>query len=330
MKQIRTQVHKRESNVTDTLVSTEETLPAVVSRIKIALACVRELRPETITEDDGKPCVYGVKDLEDKLALMAMLCALLRNKYTDFVLSLMHTKDLDRCTVEITFQIEQTERNTHHGPLLFLSSNAALCTQYNTRGGSRSAPSSPENKCKFGLAGGHKEETCYAKERSKEAAQTYTKECQEERKAGKKNRGGDRAAVASASASTTPTLPKAPTPPPKVTTSSCAATIKESTACASVCLASTHNTHADMHWIADLGATSHMSTQRCWFKTFKLHIVPIRIANDAIVYSNGIGSIVMEPLDESLDPMCLSHVLYVSALQNNLFAVLHLVTSHRF
>jgi hypothetical protein len=38
----------------------------------------------------------------------------------------------------------------------------------------------------------------------------------------------------------------------------------------------------------------------------------------------------MEPLNESLDPVCLSCVLYVPALQNNLFAVLHLVTSHHF
>jgi hypothetical protein len=33
----------------------EETLPAVASRVEIALACVRELRPETFTGDNGKP-----------------------------------------------------------------------------------------------------------------------------------------------------------------------------------------------------------------------------------------------------------------------------------
>jgi hypothetical protein len=73
-----------------------------------------------------------------------------------------------------------------------------------------------------------------------------------------------------------------------------------------------------------------MSTQRQWFKTFEPHVVPTCVANNAIVYSEGIGSIVMEPLDESLNPVCLSRVLYVPTLQNNLFAVLHLVTSHRF
>jgi hypothetical protein len=308
----------------------EETLPAVVSRVEIALARVRELRPKTITGNDSKPCIYGVKDLEDKLALMAMLCTLPRDEYTDFVLSLMCTKDLDHHAVEAAFQIEQTECNTHHGPLLSPSGDAALHAQYNARSSSRSAPSSPDDKCEFCLAGGHKEETCFAKERSKEAAQTRTKERQEEHKAGKKNRGGDCAAVALASASAAPTSHKAPTPPPKATASSHATTVKESATCASVRLAGTHNTHADAHWIADSGATSHMSTQRQWFKTFKPHIVPIRVANNAIVYSEGIGLIVMEPLNKLMDPVCLSHVLYVSALQNNLFAVLHLVTSHRF
>jgi hypothetical protein len=67
----------------------EETLPAVTSRVEIALARVRELRPETITGDNGKPRIYGVKDLEDRLALMAMLHALPHNEYTNFVSSLM-------------------------------------------------------------------------------------------------------------------------------------------------------------------------------------------------------------------------------------------------
>jgi hypothetical protein len=308
----------------------EETLPAVASCVEISLARVCKLCPKAIMGNNGKPRIYGVKELEDKLALMAMLCAPLRNKYANFVSSLMRTKDLDHHAVEAAFQIEQTERNAHHGPLLSLSSDAALCAQYNTRGGLHSAPSLLDDKCEFCLSGGHKEETCFAKEHSKEAAQTRTKERQEEHKAGKKNRGEDCAAVASVLASAAPTLPKAPMPPPKVTATSRAAAVKESTAHASVCLAGTHDMHADVHWIADSGATSHMSTQRQWFKTFEPQVVPIRIANNAMVYSKGIGSIVMEPLNKSMDPVCLSHVLYVPALQNNLFAVLHLVTSHRF
>jgi hypothetical protein len=109
-----------------------------------------------------------------------------------------------------------------------------------------------------------------------------------------------------------------------------AAAVVERTACATLRLAGSPGTHNDAHWIADSGATSHMSTQRHWFKTLKPHVVPIRVANDAIVYSEGIGSIVMEPTDDSLGLLLLTSVLYVPALQNNLLSVLHLVSNHRF
>jgi hypothetical protein len=73
-----------------------------------------------------------------------------------------------------------------------------------------------------------------------------------------------------------------------------------------------------------------MSMQCHWFKTLKPHIVPIRVAKNAIVYSKGIGSIVMEPTDDLLGLLLLSGVLYIPALQNNLLSVLHLVLNHCF
>jgi hypothetical protein len=109
-----------------------------------------------------------------------------------------------------------------------------------------------------------------------------------------------------------------------------ATTIVKRAACTTLRLAGLPGTHVDAHWIADYGATSHMSTQRHWFKTLKPHVVPIRVANDAIIYSEGIGSIVMEPTDDSLGLLLLSSVLYVPALQNNLLSVLHLVSNHCF
>jgi hypothetical protein len=101
-------------------------------------------------------------------------------------------------------------------------------------------------------------------------------------------------------------------------------------ACTTLCLAGLPGTHADTHWIADSGATSHMSTQHHWFKMLKPHIVPICITNDAIVYSKGIRSIIMEPTNNLLGLLLLSSVLYVPALQNNLLSILHLVSNHCF
>jgi hypothetical protein len=109
-----------------------------------------------------------------------------------------------------------------------------------------------------------------------------------------------------------------------------AAAVVECAACAMLCLAGLPGTHNNAHWIADSGATSHMSTQRHWFKTLKPHIVPICVANDSIVYSKGIRSIVMEPTDKSLGLLLLTSVLYIPALQNNLLSVLHLVSNHCF
>jgi transposase InsO family protein len=73
-----------------------------------------------------------------------------------------------------------------------------------------------------------------------------------------------------------------------------------------------------------------MSPRRSWFTKLEPLAIPIRIANDHVVYSEGVGSVVLEPADKSLHPVLLSRVLYVPALQNNLLAVLHLVANHRF
>jgi hypothetical protein len=109
-----------------------------------------------------------------------------------------------------------------------------------------------------------------------------------------------------------------------------AATVVEHAACTTHHLPGLPGMHANTHWIADSGATSHMSTQCHWFKTLKPHVVPICVANDAIIYSKGIGLIIMEPTDNLLGLLLLTSVLYVPVLQNNLLLVLHLVSNHCF
>jgi hypothetical protein len=73
-----------------------------------------------------------------------------------------------------------------------------------------------------------------------------------------------------------------------------------------------------------------MSPRRSWFTKVKPLAIPIRVASNHVVYSKGVGSVVVEPADKSLQPVLLSRVLYVPALQNNLLSVLHLVTNNRF
>jgi hypothetical protein len=99
---------------------------------------------------------------------------------------------------------------------------------------------------------------------------------------------------------------------------------------AGVCSAGPPNTHTDVHWIPDTGATSYMSPRCSWFTKIKPLATPIHAANDHVMYSKGMGSVVLKPVDKSLRPVLLSRVLYVPALQNNLLSVLHLVTNHCF
>jgi hypothetical protein len=117
-----------------------EDLTSVAAHAKQALACVQELRPATVTDSTGASIAYGIQHLDDELALMAMLRALPRDEYGDFVSSLMRTKDLSRKDVKAAFQVEQTERNTSCGPLYTPAGNTALRTQ-DTRRGNRPAPS---------------------------------------------------------------------------------------------------------------------------------------------------------------------------------------------
>jgi hypothetical protein len=171
----------------------------------------------------------------------------------------------------------------------------------------------------FCNASGHTQEQCFTKECAAKAAKAKTKERKEEHKT--KRRNGDRTAHAAATAAASIGSSSPPPLLPKDT---------KLALNASVCLAGTVDKHADAQWIADSGATSHMSTQHHWFKTFKLHVVTIRVANNAVVYSKGIGSIVMKPTNESLPLLLLSCVLYILLLQNNLLSVLHLVSASWF
>jgi hypothetical protein len=99
---------------------------------------------------------------------------------------------------------------------------------------------------------------------------------------------------------------------------------------AQVRLAATPSSSADAHWIADTGATSHMTPHQLWFTSYCAHAIPIRVANNAIVYSTGVGDMVLTPTNAALCPCPLSCVLHVSELQSNLFAVLHLTSHHKF
>jgi transposase InsO family protein len=265
----------------------DESLQAVAGCASEALTRVQELRPESFT----------IAMLDDKLAIMAMLCALPRKHYSEFVSALMRQKDLKRADVEAAFQVEQVERTAHHGPLI---GSAALRTF-----GKPSPSRGNSNECPFCSIKGHAQDNCY----KYKSARNNTIKLVNKRKADK--RGNKRKAKANRA---------------KVKEEE----VVEKAQRAQVRLAASPSSSADAHWITDTGATSHMTLHRSWFTSYHPHIVPICVANDAIIYSAGVGDVVLTPTNAALRPCHLSRVLHVPDLQNNLFAVLHLTSHHKF
>jgi hypothetical protein len=80
------------------------------------------------------------------------------------------------------------------------------------------------------------------------------------------------------------------------------------------------------NWLADTGATSHMTPHRAWMCNYTAHIVPIKLADHTIIYSVGMGSVVIHPVIKGQEacPVELTRVLHVPQLRNNLLACLHL------
>ena len=53
---------------------------------------------------------------------------------------------------------------------------------------------------------------------------------------------------------------------------------------------------ADFDWIPDSGATSHMTPHRHWIRNYTPFRVPIKLADNSIIYSAGVGTVVFNPV----------------------------------
>ena len=88
--------------------------------------------------------------------------------------------------------------------------------------------------------------------------------------------------------------------------------------------AQSHANHAD--WNADTGATSIMTPHRHWMHNYTPKRVPVKLADETIIYSAGIGSVYFEPEigGRKTELIEFTRVLHVPQLGNNLLAVLYL------
>ncbi|KAF8227133.1 hypothetical protein L208DRAFT_1298312 [Tricholoma matsutake] len=51
-----------------------------------------------------------------------------------------------------------------------------------------------------------------------------------------------------------------------------------------------------INWNTDTGATSHMMPHKHWIRNYKPYRVPIKLADNRIIYSAGVGSVVFRPI----------------------------------
>ena len=89
---------------------------------------------------------------------------------------------------------------------------------------------------------------------------------------------------------------------------------------------------ANFDWNADSGATSHMTPHAHWIRNYTPFRTPIRLANDLIVYSAGIGSVVFAPTirGKRMRVVEFSRVLHVPDLRTNLLSILYLTRHKQF
>lgn len=88
----------------------------------------------------------------------------------------------------------------------------------------------------------------------------------------------------------------------------------------------TASSEASAHWNTDTGATSHMTPHRHWFTSYTPLRKPIRLADNKIIYSAGVGSVRFQPVVNGKSARLLEfeRVLHVPDLKNNLLSVLYL------
>src|SRR6267154_4110882 len=99
-----------------------------------------------------------------------------------------------------------------------------------------------------------------------------------------------------------------------------------------VSLQTPHTPQTLNDWNADTGATSHMTPHYHWLTNYKPYKVPIRLADNSIVYSAGVGSVVFNPVIQGKQarPVELTRVLHVPMLCHNLLSVLFLTSQREF
>lgn len=256
------------------------------------MAAVKDMRPDAFTIDD----------LDDDLSSMTLIRALPSESYGSFRSALMLLPDAKMSTLREAFQMEEQNRRPSASALALAASASSICF--------------------FCSGKGHLQVDC---SHYKAAQQKFQSDKTGNGKAKWRRKGkGDNAKVATSTE--------------KDTISSASNGSNNSGSNVNCAKEFAGNASTPSHatpskgylpssdWNADTGATSHMTPHRHWFTTYTSYRTPIRLANDHIVYSAGLGSVRFQPMVNGKKERLLEfeRVLHVPELQSNLLSVLYL------
>jgi transposase InsO family protein len=235
-----------------------------------------------------RPSNFTIEMLDEELQCMALVRAL-PEEYRHLSSSLLLMDKLDKNLILQAFRSEELNR---HRQIETVNRAKAFIQKGSSRGG---------KECGFCGKKGHLETTCWEKnphlnphlkkEKEKDRGKTGTegaKKAEEERAEIVTEYAGKASAVSNSEANFT-----------------------------------SSNVY---YWNTDTGATSHMTPHRHWIRNYTHYRVPIKLADNRIIYSEGVGTVVFRSIlnKSTYKDIEFSRVLHVPALRNNLLAVLYL------
>src|SRR5271156_4607481 len=237
-----------------------------------------------------RPSTFTLDDLDNELLSMALICALPAD-YNNFASSLLLLDSLSIDKLKSAFHNEESQRTARQVDLSAL----AFYTL-----------SSSSSSCFFCGGTSHFEKDCNKKKKASEDAKHQTSHWRG-RERGGRGRGGQQNAK-EANIETGNAVMESAGHASALSSSDCSGQ---------------HANKASTDWNPDTGASKPMTPHRRWFCTYSPHVVPIRLADHSIIWSEGLGSVMFQP-KESPIPVIFHDVLHVPALGSNLLSVFHL------
>ncbi|KIM66588.1 hypothetical protein SCLCIDRAFT_21727 [Scleroderma citrinum Foug A] len=247
----------------------DESLTSLIARIEDSMSKIQQLRPK----DASTP--YTIKDLDNELICIAMVRSL-GDEYSHFASSLLLFQSLEKDRLKEAFLAEELQRMRR--PELTSGSEAVLFAS----GSNCKCP--PSVSCSFCEYSNHCIHKC---QNLVKAKSNYLSQKSKHTK-----KGGNSANQASdASSSSQP-------PAEWSSGSQSASQAMEFAGNASLCSLDLSSPlyplqlDADVHWVADTGATAHMTPHRHWMRNYTPKCVPVKLADNKVIYSAGVGSVV--------------------------------------